>query len=74
MPFTPRVEVLAAIYALGPLALIVLAYLPRRLSWQQRVAILTPSALILIAVAITLGSALDVEFDKRINLPPAPAQ
>ena len=35
--FTPRVEVLAAIYALGPAALIALAYLPRRLSWQQRV-------------------------------------
>jgi hypothetical protein len=62
--FTPRVEVLAAIYALGPLALIVLAYLPRRLSWQQRVAILTPSALVLIAVAITLGTVLEVEFDK----------
>ena len=62
--FTPRVEVLAAIYALGPLTLIVLAYLPRRLSWQQRVAIQTPSALILIAVAITLGSVLEVEFDK----------
>lgn len=62
--FTPRVELLAAIYALGPAALIALAYLPRRLSWQQRVAIITPSALILIVVAIALGGVLDVEFDK----------
>jgi hypothetical protein len=62
--FTPRVEVLAAIYALGPAALIALAYLPRRLSWQQRVAIITPSALILIVVAIALGGVLEVEFDK----------
>ncbi len=62
--FTPRVEVLAAIYALGPAALILLAYVPRRLSWQQRVAILTPSAFMLIAFAITLGAVLNVEFDK----------
>lgn len=62
--FTPRVEVLAAIYALGPLGLIVLAYLPRRLSWQQRVAILTPCTFILIAVAIALGGVLSVDFDK----------
>lgn len=60
----PRVELLAAIYALGPIGLIVLSYIPRRLSWQQRVAILTPSALILIAVAITLGTVLEIEFDK----------
>ncbi len=62
--FTPRVEVLAAIYALGPAALIVLAYLPRRLSWEQRVAILTPAAVILIAIAIALGGVTEVEFDK----------
>ncbi len=62
--FTPRIEVLAAIYVFGPLALIVLAYLPRRLSWQQRVTILTPATIVMIAIAITLGSVLDVEFDK----------
>ncbi|MCG8651736.1 MAG: hypothetical protein MI861_17990 [Pirellulales bacterium] len=60
----PRVELLAAIYALGPASLILLAYLPRRLRWQQRVAIVAPATLILIAVAIALGSVLDVEFDK----------
>ena len=62
--FAPRVEVLAAIYALGPVSLIVLAYLPRGLRWQQRAAILTPATIILIAVAIALGLALNVEFDK----------
>lgn len=62
--FTPRVEVLGAIYALGPVTLVVLAFLPRKLSWQQRVAILTPMTFVLIAVAITLGNALSIEFDK----------
>lgn len=62
--FTPRVEVLAAIYAFGPLSLILFAYLPSKLSWQQRVAILTPSTFVLIAVAIALGHALSIEFDK----------
>lgn len=62
--FTPRVEVLAAIYALGPISLILLAYAPRGLRWQQRVAVLTPATFVLIAVAITLGNSLDIEFDK----------
>ena len=62
--FTPRVEVLGAIYALGPITLVALAFLPRKLSWQQRVAILTPMTFMLIAVAITLGNALSIEFDK----------
>ena len=62
--FTPRVEVLAAIYALGPVALVAIAFAPRRLSWQQRVAILTPTAVMLIVAAIVLGSVLEIEFDK----------
>jgi len=62
--FAPRVEVLAVIYALGPVSLILLAYVPRGLHWQQRIAILTPATFVLIAVAITLGNALDIEFDK----------
>lgn len=62
--FAARVEVLAAIYAVGPLALIILAYLPRKLSWQQRVAIIAPAAIVLIACAITLGHVLQVDFDK----------
>ena len=62
--FTPRVEVLGAIYVFGPFALIALAFVPRHLSWQQRVAILTPTAIMLIAFAIGLGNVLNVEFDK----------
>ncbi len=62
--FTPRIEVLAAIYALGPIALVALAFIPRRISWQQRVAILAPSAVILVVVAIVLGHSLGVEIDK----------
>lgn len=62
--FTPRVEVLAVIYALGPILLIVLAYLPRRLTWQQRVAIVAPATIVLIAITITLGTVLNIEFDK----------
>ncbi|TWU04907.1 hypothetical protein [Stieleria varia] len=62
--FTPRVEVLAAVYALGPIALVLVAFLPRGFSWQQRVAIIAPATVILIAVTITLGVALDVAFDK----------
>jgi hypothetical protein len=62
--FTPRVELLAAIYALGPAALVAFAFAPRRLSWQQRVAILTPTAVMLIVAAIALGSVLGIEFDK----------
>lgn len=62
--FTPRVEVLAAIYAVGPVTLVGLMFLPRRLSWQQRVGLLVPSTIVLIAVAIAVGNALNIEFDK----------
>lgn len=62
--FTPRVEILAAIYALGPIALVGLMFLPRGLRWQQRVGLLIPSTIVLIAVAIAVGNALNVEFDK----------
>ena len=61
---TPRVEVLAAIYALGPIGLVALAFIPRRLTWQQRVAILTPASVALIAVAIVIGNLLGIELDK----------
>lgn len=59
-----RPETLLAIYALGPICLVAIAMLPRRLSWQRRVAIITPSALTLIAVAIAVGVRLGIEFDK----------
>ncbi|MCO8124030.1 hypothetical protein NHH03_19960 [Stieleria sp. TO1_6] len=61
---TPRVELLAGIYALGPIALIAIAFIPRQLNWQQRVAILTPLTFVMIAIAITLGIRLGIEFDK----------
>ncbi|EMI19255.1 membrane protein [Rhodopirellula maiorica SM1] len=59
-----RPETLIAIYTLGPITLVALAMLPRRLSWQQRVVIITPAAFSLIAVAIAVGRGLGMEFDK----------
>jgi hypothetical protein len=38
--------------------------LPRRLSWQKRVVIIIPATLTLIAVAIAVGNAMSMEFDK----------
>ena len=60
----PRVETLAAIYVLGPAALILVSFIPRRIKWQQRVAVLVPLTFITIAVAIALGMQLRIEFDK----------
>ncbi|MEO1528060.1 MAG: hypothetical protein AAFX06_21730 [Planctomycetota bacterium] len=62
--FTPRVEILAAIYLCGPITLIGLAFLPRGWRWQQRVALLTPTTVALIVAAMALGQPLGVEFDK----------
>ena len=62
--FAARSETLIAIYALGPLALVVIAMLPRRLSWQKRVTIIVPLTFLLIAVAIAVGNAIGMEFDK----------
>jgi len=59
-----RPETLIAIYALGPTALVIIAMLPRNISWQQRVAIITPATFCLIAVAIAVGHGLKMEFDK----------
>lgn len=55
---------LIVIYGLGPLILVALAMLPRRLSWQRRVALLIPTALSLIAVAMGIGQALGLDFDR----------
>lgn len=62
--FTPRVEILASIYLLGPTALIAIAFLPRGWRWQQRVALLTPTTVALIVAAMALGQPLGVDFDK----------
>ncbi|TWU41118.1 hypothetical protein [Novipirellula artificiosorum] len=60
-------ETLVAIYVLGPICLVAIAMLPRRLSWQRRVAIITPAAFTLIAVAIAVGHGLGMEFDKVLK-------
>ena len=62
--FAARPETLIAIYALGPVCLVATAMLPRRLSWQKRVWIIIPATLTLIAVAISVGNAMNMEFDK----------
>jgi hypothetical protein len=59
-----REETLIAIYALGPTVLVAIAMLPRHLRWQTRVTILVPAAYTLIAAAIAVGIALEMEFDK----------
>ncbi len=62
--FAARPETLVAIYAFGPLGLVAIAMLPQRLSWQKRVVIIIPATLTLIAVAIAVGTAMQMEFDK----------
>ena len=62
--FAARPETLIAIYALGPLGLVAIAMLPRKLSWQRRVMIIVPAAYALIAAAIAVGLGLGMEFDK----------
>jgi hypothetical protein len=58
--------VLGIIYALGPWLLVLIAFLPRGLTWQQRVAILVPTALLLMLAAVATGAALKppLEFDQ----------
>lgn len=55
---------LMVIYALGPLGLVTLAMLPRRMSWQRRVVLLVPCAMGLIAVAMAVGQVLGLDFDR----------
>jgi hypothetical protein len=62
--FAARPETLIAIYCLGPTGLVAIAMLPRHLSWQRRVMIIVPITLALIAVAIAVGTRMDMEFDK----------
>jgi hypothetical protein len=61
-----RAEVLGLIYLLGPWLLVVVAFLPLGLSWQNRVFILVPMALLLMAAAVGTGLAIEpkLEFDK----------
>ena len=61
-----RPEVLGAIYLLGPWVLVMIAFLPRRIPWQQRVMILIPAAVVMILAAVATGAGLNrsLEFDK----------
>jgi hypothetical protein len=61
-----RAEVLGIIYMLGPWLLVIIAFLPLGMSWQQRVYVLIPSALLLMAAAVAIGVSLEpkLEFDK----------
>jgi hypothetical protein len=62
--YAARPETLVAIYVFGPLMLVAIAMLPRRLPWQKRVMIIIPATFALIAVAIVVGVTLGMEFDK----------
>ena len=53
---TYRAEVLGGIYLLGPWLLIAIAFVPQRIPWEQRAAILIPSALLLMGGAVFVGS------------------
>ena len=58
--------VLGIIYGLGPWILVLIAFLPMGLSWQQRVVVLVPTALLLMLAAVAAGWSLKppLEFDK----------
>lgn len=61
-----RPEVLGMIYLFGPWVLVLIALLPMGMSWQQRVIVLIPSALLLMVGAVAIGHFLKpgIEFDK----------
>jgi hypothetical protein len=54
------------IYLAGPWFLVLVAFLPLGISWQQRIVILVPAAFLLMAAAVALGLHLErsLEFDK----------
>ncbi len=58
--------VLGIIYWLGPWILVLIAFLPMGLSWQERVVVLVPTALLLMLAAVGVGMSLKppLEFDK----------
>lgn len=59
-----RPELLWAIYILGPLFLVAMAMIPKGMSWQYRLILLTPSTLILVGFSIYIGNRLGLEFDR----------
>ncbi|MEM9410901.1 MAG: hypothetical protein AAGA30_07295 [Planctomycetota bacterium] len=56
-------SLLLGVYLFGPSALIVLAMIPRKISWQARVVLLAPATLLLIGYAMVVGSKLQLPFD-----------
>lgn len=62
--FAASPETLIAIYVGGPVLLVAIAMLPQNLAWEKRVAILVPTSILMIAVAIVVGADLKMEFDK----------
>lgn len=58
---SPRL--LLGIYSLGPAFLIIMAMIPKSLSWQTRVVLLTPSTLMLIAFTMYVGNRLSLPFE-----------
>ena len=65
--FAARPETLITIYALGPASLVVLVMLPQGLNWEKRVALIIPATFLLISVAIAVGTAMGMEFDKVLK-------
>ncbi len=61
-----RPEVLGLIYLLGPWVLVLIAFVPLGMTWQQRVYVLLPATGLLMAAAVALGLSLEpkVDFDK----------
>lgn len=57
-------ELLWFIYLCGPTVLIAIAFLPQRIRWQSRCAIVTIAALIVVGIAIWSGSLREIEFDR----------
>lgn len=57
-------QVLMGIYFLGPIVLISIAMLPRRIHWQHRCVVLTVLSAVMIAVAISTGIKLNVPLDR----------
>lgn len=61
-----QAESLGVIYLLGPWVLVLIALLPMGLTWQRRVLILIPTAVLMITAAVVVGLSLKprLEFDK----------
>lgn len=57
-------EVLMGIYFFGPISLIGIAMLPKKIRWQHRVVILTITAAAMIGIALSTASSLGVPSDR----------